>query len=50
VERIAENGFYGTILFIGLIIFPTSSGFAQEDPISGTITDTLKFFGIHEGL
>jgi hypothetical protein len=50
VKWIAENGLYGAVLFVSLIVFPTASGFAQIDPVSCLVTGAIESFGIHKGL
>jgi hypothetical protein len=50
MERITENSLQRTILLVGLIILPSSSGYSQILPITCLVADTFEFFSIHKGL
>jgi len=50
MKWITENGLNGAVLFVSLIVFPTTGGFAQIDPVGCFVTGTREFFGIYEGL
>ena len=50
VKRITENGLNGAVLFVSLIVFSTTGGFAQIDPVRCFVTGTIEPFGIYEGV